>query len=301
MSTPANQQVAVFIKPMLPRRFPAVHRPPRAPPLSAWAAAAAVPPSAGCRTARRGCGRARGRSARRWRPSCRRTNSVMARATSPSPEKTASAPACRRRGHLARGSRPGRTRESPGWLRGPGGSPRRSPCMPDELRIRATGLLARPPRAAFRGAWRRRRRPAMPSSRRRWTVSRFSSTTVGSMSFSCKQPHERPAHRAVADDDRAIARPASSSSSPPRSARRPARPFSQRPQPRRALGAGLQHVDQPVQQRVEGDRDDRRGDQRVAWRLRAGCPARWPSAARMNENSPICASATATASAARSG
>ena len=57
---------------------------------------------------------------------------------------------------------------------------------------------------------------------------------------------------------------------------------------------------QPIQDRIEHDRDNRHGDQRVGGFRRQDAEVR-PMLDRMNENSPICASATAMASATLKG
>ena len=61
----------------------------------------------------------------------------------------------------------------------------------------------------------------------------------------------------------------------------------------------LDRADRPVQERVQHDRHDRRRDQHVGRRRCVRTPSSRPRVARMNENSPICASATATVSAVR--
>ena len=156
-------------------------------------------------------------------------------------------------------------------------------------RVREAGLLQRLAmgRVAVDG-----RDPLRRRARR--TVSRFSSMIDRLELVLAEQPGERPPDRAVADDDG----PVRGRSRLGRRAR-PSRPCRGRwPGGRPVLDepprSRLERADQPVEERVERDRDDGRGDEGVRGRGRRGCRGASPAAARMNENSPICASATAT-------
>ena len=135
----------------------------------------------------------------------------------------------------------------------------------------------------------------MPSNR---TVSRFISITTGSIWFSREQTAQGSPDRAVPHDDDAVAR-----RFPRRHDRRGAIGFPRVCRRRRVEESpqdGFERINEPVENRVERDGSDRRGDEGVGRPVVEEAEA-LAGGARMKENSPIWASATATEIATRSG
>ena len=112
-----------------------------------------------------------------------------------------------------------------------------------------------------------------------------------------QQPRDGPARRTIADDHGPVtgAGQARGMRLGLEIHRHPRRALQAPQQPGPACGQpDLDWADRPVKQRVDDDRQDRRGDQGVRGGRRQDAQLAAERADRMNENSPICASAIAT-------